>query len=72
MKKHLAAAALIVAFSAGTFTLASANPKNISTEKVSVQAVSATKAAPAPKKEWTFVSSEYVYTGTTSATVQAQ
>jgi len=27
MKKHLVAAALIVAFSAGTFTLASANPK---------------------------------------------
>lgn len=67
MKKHLAAAALIVAFSAGTFTLASANPKNISTEKVSVQAVSATKAQAVPKKEWTFVSSEYVYTGTSVA-----
>ncbi|WP_294288328.1 hypothetical protein [uncultured Chryseobacterium sp.] len=63
MKKHLVAAALIVAFSAGTFTLASANPKNISTEKVSVQAVSTAKENALAKKEWTFISSEYVYTG---------
>ncbi|WPO82809.1 hypothetical protein SD427_00255 [Chryseobacterium sp. JJR-5R] len=67
MKKHLVAAALIVAFSAGTFTLASANPQNISSEKVSVQAVStATAKVPVKEKEWTFVSSEYVYTGTTT------
>ncbi len=69
MKKHLVAAALIVAFSAGTFTLASANPQNISSEKVSVQAVStATAKVPVKEKEWTFVSSEYVYTGTTTST----
>ncbi|SHK65968.1 hypothetical protein [Chryseobacterium polytrichastri] len=66
MKKHLVAAALIVAFSAGTFTLASANPQNVSSEKVSVQAVNtSTTAAVTKGKEWTFVSSEYVYTGTT-------
>jgi hypothetical protein len=69
MKKHLVAAALIVAFSAGTFTLASANPQNISSEKVSVQAASTAAAAgPVKEKEWTFVSSEYVYTGTTTST----
>lgn len=68
MKKHLVAAALIVAFSAGTFTLASANPQNVSSEKVSVQAVNTSSAAAVTKgKEWTFVSSEYVYTGTTIA-----
>lgn len=68
MKKHLVAAALIVAFSAGTFTLASANPQNISSEKVSVQAVTVKPVAPVKEKEWTFVSSEYVYTGTTTVT----
>lgn len=67
MKKHLVAAALIVAFSAGTFTLASANPQNVSSEKVSVQAVAST-VAKAKEKEWTFVSSDYVYTGTTTVT----
>ncbi|AZA52670.1 hypothetical protein [Chryseobacterium sp. G0201] len=66
MKKHLVAAALIVAFSAGTFTLASANPQNISSEKVSVQAASSSTAAVAKGKEWTFWTSEYVYTGTTT------
>ncbi|MET3536988.1 hypothetical protein [Chryseobacterium limigenitum] len=67
MKKHLVAAALIVAFSAGTFTLASANPQNISSEKVSVQAANtAATVVKGKEKEWTFVSSEYVYTGTTT------
>ncbi|GEM_PF-4153811 len=68
MKKHLVAAALIVAFSAGTFTLASANPQNISSEKVTVNTVSAaTVKEPVKKeKEWTFWTSEYVYTGTTT------
>ncbi|KMQ69714.1 hypothetical protein ACM39_01260 [Chryseobacterium sp. FH2] len=69
MKKHLVAAALIVAFSAGTFTLASANPQNISSEKVTVNAVSSATVKEAVKeKEWTFISSEYVYTGTTTTT----
>lgn len=66
MKKHLVAAALIVAFSAGTFTLASANPQNISSEKVSVQAAGTATVVKGKDKEWTFVSSEYVYTGTTT------